>query len=107
MGLSSYSLLLLLLVAPMAEAAELRVLSPTRADCADLAARLAREPRSRQDTLRDLAREGERLCQAGHVRAGLARLRRALRAAQQPSGNRAPSAADLPPALVDGTLAAR
>lgn len=32
---------------------------------------------------RSMAEEGRRLCQSGHVRAGIAKLRRALRAAQE------------------------
>lgn len=72
----------MLLSAMPAAGAELRLLSPGLAYCDELAARFARLPRARQDSARGLAAEGRRLCEAGHVRTGVAKLRRALRAAQ-------------------------
>ncbi|PHK94898.1 hypothetical protein CR162_10690 [Pseudoroseomonas rhizosphaerae] len=75
-------LLALLLAALPARGAELRLLPPGLAYCDELAARFSRLPGARQDAARGLAAEGGRLCEAGHARAGVARLRRALRAAQ-------------------------
>jgi len=68
-----------------AQAAELRVLGPDAADCEALSLRLARLPRSRQEPARSLGLEGEDLCRSGHIRTGVAKLRRALRAAQNPA----------------------
>ena len=48
--------------------------------CEALAARLAASPTPVSDTPRELGEEGRRLCASGHVRTGIAKLRRALRA---------------------------
>ena len=45
-------------------------------------ARLAGLPAAKQEPSPPLAAEGERLCGNGHVRTGIAKLRRAVRAAQ-------------------------
>lgn len=64
--------------------AELRLLTPSLAYCDELGSRYARLPRSRQEVARGLALEGLQLCREGYVRTGVAKLRRALRAAQAP-----------------------
>jgi hypothetical protein len=79
--------LLALLVGSMPVAAsEVRLVAPGLAYCDELSARFARLPRTRQDIARSLAEEGLQLCHEGHVRTGVARLRRALRAAQPRPG---------------------
>ncbi|UFN46940.1 hypothetical protein LPC08_12955 [Roseomonas sp. OT10] len=50
--------------------------------CAELVARLARTDGGTADPARSLGQEGARLCQAGHTRTGIAKLRRAIREAQ-------------------------
>lgn len=75
--------LLALMVGAMPVAAtELRLVAPGLAYCDELSARFARLPAARQEVARDLAEEGSQLCHDGHVRTGVAKLRRALRAAQ-------------------------
>ena len=70
-----------LLSAP-AGAEVLRVTTGGAEYCQVLSLRLAGvEPRA-GEVPRRLAEDGRRLCQDGHVRAGIAKLRRALRAAQ-------------------------
>lgn len=59
-----------------------RVTTDSNAYCAELALRLAAQPQGRIEPVRSMAEEGERLCETGHVRTGIAKLRRALRAAQ-------------------------
>jgi len=49
---------------------------------ARLAARLAASPPSMADLSRNLGEDGRRLCASGHVRTGIAKLRRALRASR-------------------------
>ena len=48
--------------------------------CESLADRLASSPMPISDAPRELGEEGRRLCASGHVRTGIAKLRRALRA---------------------------
>jgi hypothetical protein len=78
--------LLLLAAAPFAKAAAtdhpVRVTTDSSAYCVALAARLAKQPQGEAEAARSLAAEGQRLCETGHVRSGIAKLRRALRAAQ-------------------------
>jgi hypothetical protein len=62
--------------------AELRTLPQDLHYCQELASRLASLPAGVQEPARGLGEEGELLCQAGHIRTGIARLRRALRVAQ-------------------------
>lgn len=75
--------LLPLLAAGGAAAADppLRVTTDSSAYCEDLAARLEAMPAGETEPARSLGREGRMLCASGHLRSGIARLRRALRAA--------------------------
>jgi hypothetical protein len=50
--------------------------------CGRLAARLAALPGAAEENVRSLAEDGMRLCENGHFRTGVAKLRRALRMAQ-------------------------
>jgi hypothetical protein len=50
--------------------------------CASLTARLAVMPTARREPSRSLAAEGARLCGNGHPQAGIAKLRRAVKAAK-------------------------
>ncbi|MDB5370241.1 MAG: hypothetical protein JWP20_1799 [Roseomonas sp.] len=61
---------------------ELRTLPQGVAYCQELAGRLAPLPGAAREPARSLAAEGSALCRDGHVRTGVAKLRRALRAAQ-------------------------
>ena len=63
-----------------------RVTTDTREYCGTLALRLATLPQGREEPARSLGAEGMRLCDHGHVRTGVARLRRAIRAAQAAGG---------------------
>ena len=75
------ALIFVLAVANAPEAGP-RVTTDTVEYCGSLLARLSTLPAARQEPSRSLAAEGERLCGAGHVRTGIAKLRRAVRAAQ-------------------------
>jgi hypothetical protein len=84
-AMSRAALILLACVAPaLATGAEpvARVTTDSRDYCHELAQRLAPLPGAHQEPARSLAEDGMRLCGSGHVRAGVARLRRAIRAAQ-------------------------
>ena len=59
-----------------------RVTTDSQEYCAELALRLAVMPRAREEPARSLAAEGRHLCETGHPRTGVARLRRAIRAAR-------------------------
>jgi len=74
--------LALLLVASAAAEPGPRVTTDTVEYCGSLAARLASLPAAAREPSRTLAAEGMRLCDNGHVRTGIAKLRRAVRAAQ-------------------------
>jgi hypothetical protein len=50
--------------------------------CAELSQRLTTLPKAAEALPSTLAEEGRRLCASGHVRTGIAKLRRAIRAAQ-------------------------
>jgi hypothetical protein len=50
--------------------------------CRELMQRLAPMPGARSEPARSLAQDGIRLCETGHPRSGVARLRRAIRAAR-------------------------
>jgi hypothetical protein len=65
-----------------ASEAPVRVTTDSVAYCQELAVRVAALPASVTEAVRSLAEEGQRLCDAGHVRTGIAKLRRALRASQ-------------------------
>ncbi|HYF07564.1 MAG TPA: hypothetical protein VD970_08080 [Acetobacteraceae bacterium] len=64
-----------------AEPAAVRVTTDTYEYCGILAQRLAMTPHGSEEPARSLAADGVRLCDNGHVRTGVAKLRRALRAA--------------------------
>lgn len=68
--------------APAAAELPVRVTTDSSAYCVELAMRLAAQPGSGNEPARSLGEEGARLCETGHVRTGIAKLRRALRAAQ-------------------------
>jgi len=59
-----------------------RVITDTAEYCGTLATRLAALPGSHREPALSLANDGMRLCGNGHIRTGVAKLRRALRAAQ-------------------------
>ncbi|WP_439598127.1 hypothetical protein [Falsiroseomonas sp.] len=59
--------------------APLRVTSDSAAYCRELAGRIAALPAPRPAEEGRLVEEGLRLCDSGHVRTGIARLRRAMR----------------------------
>jgi hypothetical protein len=59
-----------------------RITTDTAEYCGSLAARLAAMPAARTEPSRSLTAEGVKLCGSGHVRTGVAKLRRAMRAAQ-------------------------
>jgi hypothetical protein len=58
-----------------------RLTSDSPEYCASLTARLAGMPAARREPSRSLAAEGTRLCGSGHPQAGIAKLRRAVKAA--------------------------
>lgn len=68
-----------------AETTTVRVTTDTSEYCETLSRRLAVLPMASQEPARSLAEDGQRLCHNGHVRTGVARLRRALRAAMTPA----------------------
>ncbi len=75
--------LALTLSTPASAAEEpVRVTTDTREYCSLLVARLSALPEGQTEPARSLGADGWRLCETGHVRAGVARLRRALRLAQ-------------------------
>ena len=59
-----------------------RVTTDSREYCTELADRLGDLPGARDEAVRRLAEDGLRLCETGHPRTGVAKLRRAIRAAQ-------------------------
>lgn len=59
-----------------------RVTSDSREYCVELADRLVALPGAADETVRRLAEDGLRLCNNGHPRTGVAKLRRAIRQAQ-------------------------
>jgi hypothetical protein len=65
-----------------AGARELRTLPPDLAYCRELAARLASQPEAGREPAQSLGAEGIELCRQGYVRTGVAKLRRAVKAAQ-------------------------
>jgi hypothetical protein len=79
---TALAVLLLVLPARAEEVAGLRVTTDSAAYCAELVERVATLPRGADEPTRSLAAEGQRLCETGHVRSGIARLRRAIRQAQ-------------------------
>jgi hypothetical protein len=71
-----------LLVLPAAAGQTPRITSDTAEYCGRLAARHAASPAASREPSRSLAAQGVELCGNGHVRTGIAKLRRALRAAR-------------------------
>ena len=80
-------LLILMLLSPPAAWAQAgpHVTTDTPEYCQLLQARLARMPAARQEPAQSLGAEGARLCDQGHTRLGITKLRRAIRAAR-PAG---------------------
>ena len=71
-----------------------RFIDDTPEYCRSLAGRLAALPAARAEPSRSLGAEGVKLCGDGHVRTGVTKLRRAMRAATGPRA--AESAAGAP-----------
>jgi hypothetical protein len=71
-----------LLAMPALADGPLRVTTDSAGYCGELAQRISLQPGAGSEPARSLAVEGQRLCETGHVRTGIAKLRRALRAAQ-------------------------
>lgn len=65
-----------------AEPQSVRVTTDSAEYCGSLAQRVAALPGGAVEPARSLAADGLRLCDSGHIRTGVAKLRRALRAAQ-------------------------
>ncbi|MBD0273799.1 MAG: hypothetical protein ICV73_17960 [Acetobacteraceae bacterium] len=61
-----------------------RIIDATPEYCRSLAGRLAALPAARSEPSRSLGEQGVKLCGEGHLRIGVAKLRRALRAALEP-----------------------
>lgn len=76
------ALLGLLLAAPALADQPLRVTTDSATYCGELLQRVSAQPGAGREPARSLAQQGQRLCDTGHVRSGIAKLRRALRAAQ-------------------------
>jgi hypothetical protein len=78
------TLLLVLALLPGAGRGEqpMRVTTDSSAYCAELTQRVAAQTAAMPASAVALAEEGERLCRTGHVRTGIAKLRRALRVQQ-------------------------
>ena len=77
------ALMLVLLSFPPAQADQAPRISTESAEyCEELFARLAASPVPVTQMSRERGEEGRRLCANGHVRTGIAKLRRALRASQ-------------------------
>jgi hypothetical protein len=70
------------ILALAAQEGPVRVTTESSAYCSELQLRLATHPAAGTEPMRSLAEEGQKLCENGHVRTGIAKLRRALRAAQ-------------------------
>lgn len=78
------ALAVILLLSPPARADEgaSRTTTDNAEYCETLSARLAASPKPVGALPRELGEEGRRLCASGHVRTGIAKLRRALRASR-------------------------
>lgn len=81
-SLHALAMLTLVLASPARAEPTPRVISDTQEYCGSLVARLEATPAARREPSRSLAQQGVALCGNGHVRTGIAKLRRALRAAQ-------------------------
>ena len=75
-------LALLLAFSARAETPSPHITTDTAEYCQRLATRLHAIPTAATEPAHGLGLEGERQCQTGHVRTGIAKLRRAIRAAQ-------------------------
>lgn len=73
-------------VSSMVKEPGVRLTTDTAEYCRLLAARVAALPNAAGEPTRSIAAEGVRLCRTGHIRTGVAKLRRALRAAQLEAG---------------------
>ncbi|MCU0888307.1 MAG: hypothetical protein MUF65_13400 [Rubritepida sp.] len=80
--LAPLALLLVLASDALAAGGAARVTTDSLEYCEELSLRLGGLPRAVEQLPRTLAEEGRRLCATGHVRTGIAKLRRAIRAAQ-------------------------
>lgn len=69
-------------VLPIQSDRPLRVTTESAEYCQVLTTRLASSPQANAELPRLLGEEGRRLCAVGHYRTGIAKLRRAIRAAQ-------------------------
>jgi hypothetical protein len=69
-------------VLPIQSDRPLRMTTESAEYCQTLASRLADTPHATAELPRGLGEEGQRLCAIGHYRTGIAKLRRAIRAAQ-------------------------
>jgi hypothetical protein len=78
------ALMAALTVSSMVKEPGVRLTTETAEYCRSLAARVAALPNAGEEPTRSIAAEGIRLCHTGYVRTGVAKLRRALRAAQAP-----------------------
>ena len=67
----------LLLPLPGSAEQPLRVTTDSFAYCGELAQRVSAQAAAQQEPTRRMAEEGQRLCETGHVRTGIAKLRRA------------------------------
>jgi hypothetical protein len=64
-----------------------RIIDATPEYCHSLAGRLAMLPAAQLEPSRSLGEQGVKLCGEGQLRIGVAKLRRALRAAQEPQSS--------------------
>lgn len=79
---------MLLLAGPaLADDVAPRISTENAEYCEVLSSRLAASPVPMGDAPRELGEEGRRLCASGHVRTGIAKLRRALRATRAEARN--------------------
>jgi len=74
------------LASPTSAEPPVRVTTESTNYCTELATRFSGQASGATEEARALAAEGRMLCETGHVRTGIAKLRRALRAAQAIGG---------------------
>jgi hypothetical protein len=72
-----------LMATPAQASGVARITTESPEYCAELSRRLTTLPKAGEAVPTALGEEGRRLCASGHVRTGIARLRRAIRAAQE------------------------
>jgi len=73
-----------MMMGDQAQAEMLRTNTDSPEYCGELITRISLLPKPLAEPVSELAREGRSLCDRGQVRSGVAKLRRALRAAQAP-----------------------